>query len=118
MTSNPTVILDQILITISYTGNRESFINDFLQIITLEALIQLSHLIPYDDVQHLKTELNSLSFDPLSFRVLLGSKIGSQTVNATFSQVTQKNLQDYLHHLLPSLSPEQVSSLRQLLSSL
>ncbi len=107
MTADLQDLLYRILAAVDYSGNRAAFINDFLEIIAVEAIGQLAHLIHEDDLLQLKSLLNDPAFNPGNVRLLLGAKVGSQVVNQTFSAVAQKDLQDYLNILLPTLSAGQ-----------
>lgn len=108
--------LTNILDIANYTGDKEAYITDFLDLCLKEAKIDVLDALPEQQKEALEKELTPSAQVPDS-AAILGKSVTDAQYQEAVSKVVTANLLKLLSSLEETLTPEQVAKIDQIISA-
>ena len=105
--NDPKVILLRILDIIGYSKDKEKFATEFLQNVSLQALLDLLNTLPQDKKDQLQQQIASVGNNPQTVSELLKSHFTQSQIEQGIQNASKNAVTEYMKAIDPTLSETQ-----------
>ena len=116
--NDPKVILLRILDIIGYSKDKEKFATEFLQNVSLQALLDLLNTLPQDKKDQLQQQIASVGNNPQTVSELLKSHFTQSQIEQGIQNASKNAVTEYMKAIDPTLSETQRTNLVNLFEEL
>lgn len=109
--TDPKAILLRILDIIGYSEDKEKFATDFLQNVSLQALLDLFNTLPQDKKDQIQQQIASAGNNPQALRDILKSYFTESQIEDAIQSASKNAVTEYMKSIDSTLSDTQRTSI-------